>query len=125
MVKTIVSIISVAVILTAGIIYEYYFVNNEFNEFSLAIECLYEKTLNETAVTDDVYAVQTNWLVKKRHLHAFISHNEIKEIDLWLAESVILVRDKKWTDALSKIEVLKELIEQLPRSFILTLENVF
>ena len=54
-----------------------------------------------------------------------ISHNEIKEIDLWLAESVILVKDKKWTDALSKLEVLKELAEQLPRNFILTLENVF
>lgn len=125
MVKTIISIISVAIILTSGIIYENYYVNKEFSELNFAIERLYEKTISKTAVADDVYAVQKNWLEKKRHLHVFVSHNEIREIELWLAESVVLVKDKEWTDALSKIEVLKELTEQLPKNFTFSIENVF
>ena len=89
------------------------------------METLYEKVDDKTAVEDDVYAVQKNWLDKKRYLHIFIPHNEIKEIDLWLAESVKLVRDEKWEDALSKIEVLRELAEQIPKTFAVTLENIF
>ena len=125
MVKTLISIISVAIILTAGIIYENYYVNKEFKELNFAIERLYEKTISKTAVADDVYAVQSNWLEKKRHLHVFVSHNEIRELELWIAESVVLIKDKEWTDALSKIEVLKELTEQLPKNFSFSLENVF
>ena len=60
----------------------------------------------------------------KKSLHFFIPHNDIKEFDLWLSESSTLVRDKKWEDAISKIEVLIELTEQIPRSFILALENI-
>ena len=33
--------------------------------------------------------------------------------------------DEKWTDALSKIEVLKELSEQIPKTFAISLENIF
>ena len=54
----------------------------------------------------------------------FIPHGEIKEIDLWLTESIKLVRDEKWEDAVSKIEVLKELVEEIPRTFLLTPENI-
>jgi hypothetical protein len=75
-------------------------------------------------VEDDVYAVQKNWLDKKRVLHIFIPHNEIKEVDLWLSESATLVRDKEWKDAISKIEVLKELAEQIPKTFLIAWENI-
>ena len=85
---------------------------------------LYEKIDNQTAMQDDVYAVQKNWIEKKHHLHTFIPHNDIKEIDLWLSESATLVRDKEWSDALSKIEVLKELSEQIPHTFVIAWENI-
>ena len=45
-------------------------------------------------------------------------------MDLWLAEAVTLVRDKEWKDAISKIEVLKELSEQIPMTFRISLENI-
>jgi hypothetical protein len=57
-------------------------------------------------------------------LHVFIPHTEIKEVDLWLSESVTLVQNKKWEDALSKVEVLRELAEQIPKTFTLKIENV-
>ena len=125
MVKSVISIIIVSVMFVIGTIYETNFVNRQFKEFDSLLETLYEKVDDHTAVEDDVYAVQKNWLDKKRYLHIFIPHNEIKEIDLWLAESVKLVRDEKWEDALSKIEVLRELAEQIPKTFAVTLENIF
>ena len=125
MVKSIVSMIAVAVILTAGAIYETNFVKRQFSELSVAIECVYEKVDDKTATEDDVYALQKNWLDKKRYLHIFIPHNEIKEFDLWIAESVKLVKEEKWEDALSKMEVLRELAEQIPKTFEVSPENIF
>ncbi len=124
MVKSTVSMIVVAILLVVGAFYESNFVQRNFSEFQDVLTILYEKVDNETAVQEDVYAVQKNWLDKKRYLHAFIPHNEIKEIDMWLAESATLVRDKEWTDAISKIEVLSELCEQIPKTFVLSWENI-
>ena len=125
MVKTIISMIAVSIIFFAGAIYENHFVKKQFSEFSSVLEILYQKVDDKVATQEDVYATQDNWLNKKRYLHAFIPHNEIKEIDLWLSESATLVRDKEWKDAISKIEVLKELAEQIPKTFQLTLGNIF
>ena len=124
MVKSAISIIVVSVILAVGTIYETNFVSRQFREFDAMLAALYEKVDDHTAVEDDVLAVQQNWIDKKMHLHVFVSHNEIKEIELWIAEAVTLVRDKKWEDAISKIEVLRELCEQLPKSFSISIENI-
>ena len=110
--------------LVVGSFYEQHFVKKQFNELHGVLTVLYQKIDDETATQDDVYAVQKNWLNKKKYLHIFIPHNDIKEIDLWLSESATLVRDKEWNDAISKIEVLIELTEQIPKTFILSWENV-
>ena len=124
MVKTFISIAVVCLILAIGIIFENNFTQNEFVEFHQTLESLYEKVNDKTAVEDDAYAVQNCWLEKKKYLHTFIPHTEIKEFDLWIAESIKLIRDKKWEDALSKVEVLLELSEQVPKTFKLSLENI-
>ncbi len=124
MVKTIITIIITTMLLVGGAIYETNFVHRQFEELHDVLEVLYEKVDDETAVQDDVYAVQNNWIEKKKYLHIFIPHNDIKEIDLWLAESATLVRDNEWKDAISKIEVLLELTEQIPKTFIIAWENI-
>jgi len=124
MVKSVISMIVVAIILTVGAYFETTFVSRQFKELNGVLNVLYEKVDDETATESDVYAAQDNWLNKKKYLHAFIPHNEIKEIDLWLSETVTLVDRKEWTDALSKVEVLIELTEQIPRTFKLSFENV-
>ena len=124
MVKTLISILVVSCILVVGAIYEHKFVSKQFKEFNQVLIVLYKKIDNNSATQDDVYAVQKNWLSKKKVLHIYIPHNEIKEIDLWLSESATLVRDKEWQDAISKIEVLIELSEQIPKTFVLSWENI-
>lgn len=124
MVKTIISVICVTLLLTVGTIFETNFISRQFEEFNVVLCTLYDKIDDQTATQDDVYAVQKNWIEKKRYLHAFIPHNEIKEVDLWLSETATLVRDKEWHDAISKIEVLKELSEQIPHTFKISWENI-
>lgn len=124
MVKSLVSMLFALAVLIAGSIYETNFVEKQFKEFDVVLEELYEKVDAKSAVKDDVLAVQKNWLDKKRVLHIFIPHNDIKEIDLWLSEAVTLVRDCEWKDAISKIEVLRELSEQIPKTFKVSFENV-
>lgn len=124
MVKTIITIIVTTLLLIGGAIFETNFITKQFDEFHNVLEVLYDKVDEQTATQDDVYAVQENWLEKKKVLHVFIPHNDIKEMDLWLSESATLIRDEEWTDAISKIEVLKELSEQIPKTFVIALENI-
>lgn len=124
MVKTIITIIITTLLLIGGAIFETNFINKQFDEFHDVLNVLYKKVDDQTATQNDVYAVQENWIEKKKVLHIFIPHNDIKEMDLWLSESATLVRDKEWNDAISKIEVLRELSEQIPKSFVIAVENI-
>ena len=125
MVKSIISMICVGLILLSGAIWECNYVQKEFNELHDCLQVVYEKVDEQTATMDDIYSVQKLWLNKKKTMHMFLPHNEIKEVDLWIAETVTLVRDGEWQDALSKIEVLRELSEQIPKSFTVSLSNIF
>lgn len=125
MVKSIISMIIVAIVLAVGVLYETTFIHDEFKELTVATDILYDKIDEKTANENDVYALQTKWVDAKEKLHAFISHNEIKEFDLWIAETVKLVSAEMWDEALSKMEVIKELEEQVPKSFEFSFANVF
>ena len=125
MIKTIVSAIVAAILLVAAAIFEINFIHGEFTDFSEQIAVVYEKVEDHSATENDIYYLQGKWLLSKSKLHAFIPHNEIKEFDLWIAEAVKLVKEEKWEDALSKIEVIKELAEQVPKTFEVNFANIF
>ena len=124
MVKSTISLIVVGMIIALACVWESWFIKSNFNDFYNVVQTTYLKVENQTATQDDVYSLQKNWLEKKKVLHTVIPHSEIKEVDLWVSETVKLVANKQWPDALSKLEVLKELSEQIPRSFSLLPENI-
>ncbi len=124
MVKSVVSMLCAGLILFVGAIFESHYISAHFSEFNTEVSAVYDKVLDETAAEDDVYALQNKWLYYKKSLHAFVPHSEIKELDLWIAEAVQLVEKEKWEDALSKLEVIKELTEQIPKTFLLSVENI-
>lgn len=124
MVRSVVSMICVGLILFIGAISESHYISAHFSEFYTEVSAVYDKVQEETATENDVYALQDKWLYYKKSLHAFVPHSEIKELDLWIAEAVKLVEKEKWEDALSKLEVIKELSEEIPKNFILSLENI-
>ncbi len=124
MVKAIISSLVAICMLWAGILYEQHVVFNTFKEFNEMTILVYQKTEKEIVTKDDVLSVQKYWIEKKQFLHVFIPHNEIKEIELWLAESSTLIEHEKYEDALSKLDVVIELTEQIPKSFLFRLENI-
>lgn len=124
MVKSIISVIVASLILFLASLCEQNYINNTFNELKDSFVVIYNKIENDTAVKEDILSAQKLWISKKEKLHIFISHNEIKEVDLWIAETVTLVENGKKEDALSKIDVVIELMEQIPKSFSFRVENL-
>lgn len=125
MVKSIVTLIIAALIFAAGGVYEQAYLKNTFSDFSEKLEKVYEKTENETVTESDVKAVQDVWINYKKSLHVFISHNDIKEFDMWIAESLNYVKQKNYGEALDKLEVAIELSQQIPKGYMIKFENIF
>lgn len=125
MVKNLISIVVVGILIAVGTIYEHHVINKNFTNFSVTIESLYDKTESGIATKADGISAQKSWEEKKKILHAFIPHTEIKEIDLWLSETISLLEYQKTEDVLSKLDVLRELIKEIPKNFILNFSNVF
>lgn len=125
MVKSIISGACALIILLAAAFYEGTYVKNTFDTFHVYLQQTNEKLELKTACAEDARALQRFWLEKKRALHVFIPHNEIKEIDLWLAECSAFTAAGNFEEAQSKITVLICLCEQIPKTFLLKAENIF
>ena len=124
MVKSIVSALITLALFIFASVWEQAYLKQNFTEFKEEAVVLYEKIEAETACADEALSLQKFWIRKKESLHVFIPHTEIKEIDLWIAESVTLIKNEKFDDALSKIDVVIELVEQIPKTFGLRIENI-
>ena len=124
MVKSIISAVVGFIILITASLIEQNVVTKTFNEFNNKLTTLQMKTENEIATETDALIVQEFWIEKKKTLHVIIPHNEIKEIDLWISEAVCLIKTENYLDALAKLEVAIELVEQIPKTFSVTLANV-
>jgi hypothetical protein len=121
MVKSIINTL-VAVALCAGFfLFTELYLDRQFEEFSGALEELYDKVEDKTANREDAYAVKSMWADKKRNLHIFIPHNDI---DYWLNEACALIYTQNYELALGKVEVLREISKNLPDGYSVRLENV-
>ncbi len=125
MIRTIVSIfITLGVILGASVC-EICYVNQTFHHFHSILESLYQKTESGTAAYEDGVAVQTYWREKKKTLHVCLPHTALQEIDYQLDEAVGFLYVKDYDSALSKVEVLLGLSENIPHSYSFNLQNIF
>ena len=125
MVKTIASILISLALLIGATVFETVFINTQFAEVRAALEVLEEKVREQAAVPGDTQAVQKLWEDKKEKLHAVIPHNDISYIDYWLGEADGCIEARLYPDALSKIEVLLVICEQIPQTYALTFANIF
>ena len=125
MVRSLISLAVAISILIGAAFYEQHLVKRDFGLFEDILTELYEKIETEECNRDDALAVQEWWVHKKQSLHIYIPHNDIKEIDYWLAECVSLVYTENYNDALSKVEVLLEICEHIPDTYGLKIENIF
>ncbi len=125
MAKSLISVIIVAALFTAGAIFEQVYLKRTFSDLKTHFTSIYEKLEDETATEEDAEKIQDYWISKKRTLHSFISHNDLKEFDLWIAEAVAYVKLNDYKEAKTKIEVAIELTEQIPMGYLPRFENIF
>ena len=83
MVKAFFTAIIALIIVVSSSFLEQRYLKNTFSDFKEIATVAYNKTEEKTAVRGDILAVQNFWLEKKKTLHIFIPHNDIKEFDLW------------------------------------------
>ncbi len=125
MVKTFLSLLISALLLAAAAVGEHIFVRNQFDAFEGALTSLEAKVKENDAVRGDAETVRAVWEDKKKKLHAVIPHNDISYIDYWMGEAVSFIESEDYVQALSKIEVLLTLCEQIPQTYTLSFENIF
>ena len=102
-----------------------WYLNKQFSEFSDAVQTLYEKTERGTANREDGYALKSMWADKKKKLQVFIPHNDVSYVDYWLSEACGYIYAGEYDEALSKVEVLREISVNLPKAYTISWENVF
>jgi len=124
MVKSILSVIITLSLIIFGAFIESFYVKKSFKELNqIAIVCQH-KADEQTLSSNDTNLLQNTFLRKRKLLHVFIPHTEIKEMELWISEAVKCAKDKKYSEASLKLEVVIELTEQIPNNFKLTLQNI-
>ena len=125
MLKSLITMLCALFLLICANFLEQITVQKTFDEFYQIIEATQSKLQGENPTLSDSESLEDFWLDKKRNLHVWIPHTEIKEIDLWVSECVAYTRLGQFDEAVTKLDVLKVLASQVPHNFSLLLENLF
>ena len=111
-------------ILVAGALYEQTVVLKQFNEFEATVTDLIKKSEEENITVEEVKNMQKDWRDKKRFLHIFIPHNEIKEVELWISEAISFAEYENYEELTDKLKVLKDLSKEIPKTFLIRPDNI-
>lgn len=125
MVKSVITVIVSALILAGAAIYEQIYVNSAFDRLLEQALIMQEKETNKTATPADAEIVRNCWIKEKEKMHAFISHNDIKELDMWLSEGIAFTKSGKYEEAYTKYVVIADLCKSIPKGYLIRFENVF
>lgn len=125
MVKSVITVIVSALILASAAIYEQIYVNSAFDRLFEQALIMQEKEINKTATPADAENVRNCWIKEKEKMHAFISHNDIKELDMWLSEGIAFTKSGKYEEAYTKYVVIADLCKSIPKGYLIRFENVF
>lgn len=125
MVKSVITVIVSALILAGAAIYEQIYVNSAFDRLLEQALIMQGKETNKTATPADAENVRNCWIKEKEKMHAFISHNDIKELDMWLSEGIAFTKSGKYEEAYTKYVVIADLCKSIPKGYLIRFENVF
>lgn len=124
MVKNMISL-AVAVALLVGLgAAERTYLDRAFSDVETQLCALYDKTVDKTATEEDGMALQALWNQEKRTLHIFIPHADIREMDLWISESVYYLAQSDYKEARAKLEVLIDYAANVPNTYRFKIENL-
>lgn len=125
MVKSVITVIVSALILAGAAIYEQIYIDSAFDRLLEQALIMQEKEINKTVTPADAENVRNCWIKEKEKMHAFISHNDIKELDMWLSEGIAFTKSGKYEEAYTKYVVIADLCKSIPKGYLIRFENVF
>ena len=117
MVKSLTAILVSVALLVGAALFEWFYVEDQFNSFCEEVETLVLKTDAEEANAEDAKAVQSSWEKRKNRLYVWIPHNDIVRIDEYLAESVRLIGEEEYSLASARLEIILHTIKCLPDTY--------
>jgi hypothetical protein len=122
--KVLITIICSILLLVAGGIYEQVVVLKQFDEFKSSVAKCLDKANAKTLTVNDINELSTDWEDKRKYLHVFIPHTEIKEIGLWLSEATAFAEFGNMEETADKLQVIYDLSKQIPDNFRIKIENI-
>ena len=125
MVKSLISVLVVLLLLSGAAVYEQIYVRSAFEQLREQAVIMQEKEFSGTATVSDAENVRNRWIKEKEKIHAFLSHNDIKELDMWLSEGVAFTKNGKYDEAYTKYVVIADLCKSIPKGYLIRFENVF
>ena len=125
--EAIISIVLIIIIIIGNIITQRYAektINTLTSKLEeLKIEILEDK--KEKSTDKNMDEIIEKWDIKHVKLAYFIEHNELERIEINLIGMKSYIRDMEKTEAVSKIEETKFLLENLEKKYKIHLENIF
>ena len=125
MIRSLLSILAVALLLAGAALFEWLYVGKAFEDFHAELTALYEKAEEGSANYEDARAVQNAWEARKQRLQIFLPHADVARADSPLAETVRLVAEGEYALALPRLEMLIHFSETFPHAYRPTIENIF
>ncbi len=125
MVKSLITVIVSISLLVGAAIYEQAYVGAAFDKLYEQALIMQEKETNKTATPSDAERVKNLWIKEKEKMHAFVSHNDIKELDMWLSEGIAFTKTGKYDEAYTKYAVIADLCKSIPKGYLIRFENIF
>ena len=122
--KVLITILCSILLLVAGGIYEQVVVLKQFDEFKSSVSKCLDKANAKTLTVNDINELSTDWEDKRKYLHVFIPHTEIKEIGLWLSEATAFAKYNNMEETADKLQVIYDLSKQIPDNFRIKIENI-
>ena len=96
MVKSLIPVLVALLLLSGAAVYEQIYVRSAFEQLREQAVIMQEKEFSGTATVSDAENVRNRWIKEKEKIHAFVSHNDIKELDMWL---IVLTCDMNFRPA--------------------------
>lgn len=125
--EAIICIVLIIIIIIGNIITQNYAektINTLTEELEkIRIDILDEKKEND--IDKNMEEIIEKWDKKHEKLAYFIEHNELERIEINLIGMKSYIRDMEKTEAVSKIEETKFLLENLEKKYKIHLENIF
>ena len=125
--EAIICIVLIMIIIIGNIITQNYAektINTLTEELEkIRIDILDEK--KEKDIDKNMEEIIEKWDKKHEKLAYFIEHNELERIEINLIGMKSYIRDMEKTEAVSKIEETKFLLENLEKKYKIHLENIF